>query len=215
MTGDVSVKVCETFVSIQGESTHAGLPCFFVRLSGCNLRCSYCDTAYAYHEGRETAIGEILSGARDAGVGMVEVTGGEPLLQAGTPVLIKTLCDAGFKVLVETNGSMRIDSIDRRAVAIVDIKTPGSGMEGEMFYGNLDMLRPHDEIKFVITDRADYLWARDLIRRFRLAGRRMLFSPSAGLLDPGELAGWMIEDRLPVRLNLQLHKYVFGDRRGV
>jgi len=215
MSDDVRLKVCETFVSIQGESTYAGLPCFFVRLTGCNLRCRYCDTTYAYSGGEEIGVGDIMSGIKASGIRLVEITGGEPLLQAGTPVLVKTLCDEGFRVLVETNGSVRIDSIDHRAVAVLDIKTPGSGMAGEMFYGNLDMLRPHDEIKFVITDRADYLWARDLIGKFGLAGRRILLSPAAGLLAPEALVDWIIRDRLDVRLNLQLHKYVFGDRRGV
>ncbi len=215
MTNDVRLKICETFVSIQGESSYAGQPCFFVRLSGCNLRCHCCDTTYAYSDGKEMETGEILSRARDSGVRLVEVTGGEPLLQKGTPALIKSLCDEGFRVLVETNGSMKIDIIDSRAVAILDIKTPGSGMDGEMFYGNLEILRPRDEIKFVIADRADYVWTRDVIEKFGLAGRNILLSPLFGLLAPEVLAGWIIEDRLNVRLNLQLHKYVFGDRRGV
>lgn len=215
MTDDVRLKICETFVSIQGESSYAGLPCFFVRLTGCNLRCHCCDTTYAYSDGKEMDIGEILSGARDSGVGLVEVTGGEPLFQKGTPVLIKSLCDEGFRVLVETNGSMKIDGIDSRAVAVLDIKTPGSGMAEEMFYGNLEILRPHDEIKFVIADRADYVWTRGVIEKFGLAGRNILLSPSFGLLAPEVLVEWIVEDRLNVRLNLQLHKYVFGDRRGV
>ncbi|GMT48228.1 MAG: 7-carboxy-7-deazaguanine synthase [bacterium] len=215
MTDDARLKICETFVSIQGESSYAGHPCFFVRLTGCNLRCHCCDTTYAYSDGKEMDIGEILSGARDSGVGLVEVTGGEPLLQKGTPALIKSLCDEGFSVLVETNGSMKIDGIDSRAVAILDIKTPGSGMAEEMFYGNLEILRPHDEIKFVIADRADYVWTKGVIEKFGLAGRNILLSPSFGLLAPEVLVEWIIEDRLNVRLNLQLHKYVFGDRRGV
>ncbi|VAX30508.1 7-carboxy-7-deazaguanine synthase [hydrothermal vent metagenome] len=215
MTDDARLKICETFVSIQGESSYAGQPCFFVRLTGCNLRCHCCDTTYAYSDGKEMDIGEILSGARDSGVGLVEVTGGEPLLQKGTPALIKSLCDEGFSVLVETNGSMKIDGIDSRAVVILDIKTPGSGMAEEMFYGNLEILRPHDEIKFVIADRADYVWTKGVIEKFGLAGRNILLSPSFGLLAPEVLVKWIIEDRLNVRLNLQLHKYVFGDRRGV
>ena len=215
MTDDARLKICETFVSIQGESSYAGHPCFFVRLTGCNLRCHCCDTTYAYSDGKEMDIGEILSGARDSGVGLVEVTGGEPLLQKGTPALIKSLCDEGFSVLVETNGSMKIDGIDSRAVAILDIKTPGSGMAEEMFYGNLEILRPHDEIKFVIADRADYVWTKGVIEKFGLAGRNILLSPSFGLLAPEVLVEWIIEDRLNVRLNLELHKYVFGDRRGV
>ncbi len=161
------------------------------------------------------AIGEILSGARDSGVGLVEVTGGEPLLQKGTPALIKSLCDEGFSVLVETNGSMKIDIIDSRAVAILDIKTPGSGMAAEMFYGNLEILRLHDEIKFVIADRADYVWTKGVIEKFGLMDRNILLSPSFGLLAPEVLVEWIIEDHLNVRLNLQLHKYVFGNRRGV
>ncbi|GBE37373.1 7-carboxy-7-deazaguanine synthase [bacterium BMS3Bbin07] len=215
MTDGVRLKICETFVSIQGESSYAGQPCFFVRLTGCNLRCHCCDTTYAYSDGKEMAMGEILSGARDSGVGLVEVTGGEPLLQKGTPALIESLCDEGFSVLVETNGSMKIDIIDSRAVVILDIKTPGSGMAAEMFYGNLEILRPHDEIKFVIADRADYVWTKGVIEKFGLAGRNILLSPSFGLLSPEVLVGWIIEDRLNVRLNLQIHKYVFGDRRGV
>ncbi|MEC4686498.1 MAG: radical SAM protein [Nitrospirota bacterium] len=215
MTDGVRLKICETFVSIQGESSYAGQPCFFVRLTGCNLRCHCCDTTYAYSDGKEMDIGEILSGARDSGVGLVEVTGGEPLLQKGTPALIKSLCDEGFSVLVETNGSMKIDGIDSRAVAILDIKTPGSGMAEEMFFGNLEILRPHDEIKFVIADRADYVWTKGVIEKFGLAGRNILLSPSFGLLAPEVLVGWIIADCLNVRLNLQLHKYVFGDRRGV
>ncbi|NOY39077.1 MAG: radical SAM protein [Nitrospirae bacterium] len=215
MDDGVRLKICETFVSIQGESSYAGQPCFFVRLTGCNLRCHCCDTTYAYSEGKEMAIEDILSGARDSGVGLVEITGGEPLLQKGTPALIKSLCDEGFSVLVETNGSMKIDLIDSRAVAILDIKTPGSGMAEEMFYGNLEILRPHDEIKFVIADRADYLWTKGVIEKFGLMDRNILLSPSFELLSPEVLVEWIIEDHLNVRLNLQLHKYVFGDRRGV
>ncbi len=209
------LKVCETFLSIQGESTYAGLPCFFVRLSGCNLRCSFCDTPYAYSGGEEMEAGDIVSMARGAGVRLVEVTGGEPLLQAGTLDLVKTLCDEEFDVLVETNGSVSIDGIDSRAVVILDMKTPGSGMAGQNLYENIGILKPGDEIKFVVTGRDDYLWVRDLLDRFGLSGEKVLLSPAFGLLKPEVLAGWMIADRLDVRLNLQLHKYIFGDRRGV
>ena len=211
------MKVCEIFASIQGESTYAGLPCVFIRLTGCNLRCVYCDTAYAYDEGREMSLEEIVEAVIPHGIGLVEVTGGEPLLQAETRALVAVLLDKGFGVLIETNGSVDIGGVDRRAVIIMDIKTPGSGMSGEMALGNLKLLTPRDEVKFVITGRDDYEWTKGFIKTHGLEGRcKILLSPAYGALPPRELLKWILEDRLPVRLNLQLHKYIFDPcARGV
>ncbi|RME68297.1 MAG: radical SAM protein [Nitrospirae bacterium] len=209
------VKVNETFLSIQGESTHAGRPCFFIRFTGCNLRCSYCDTSYAWEEGNHYTVEALIEMAKATGVKLVEVTGGEPLLQEGAVALISALCDEGFEVLVETNGSRDISVVDRRATVVMDIKTPGSGMSEEMDLKNLSHLKPKDEVKFVITSEEDYLWAKAFVLEQDLQGPRTLFSPAWGLLGPETLAGWLLRDKLDVRLNLQLHKYIFGDRRGV
>lgn len=209
------VKVNETFLSIQGESTYAGRPCFFIRLTGCNLRCTYCDTSYAWHEGRDYPVETLVEMARKTGIKLVEVTGGEPLLQEPTGVLVSALCDEGFEVLVETNGSKDISVIDRRATVIMDIKTPGSGMSEKMRIENLSRLKPRDELKFVIASEDDYLWAREFVMEKGLQGPRTLFSPAWQLVRPDELSRWILRDRLDVRLNLQIHKYLFGDRRGV
>jgi len=205
------MKVCEIFASIQGESSYAGMPCTFIRLTGCNLRCSYCDTSYAYYEGRELTEDEILREVHRANINLVEITGGEPLLQNDVQHLIKKLLDSGYTVLVETNGSQSIKEIDKRAILVLDIKTPGSGMSGEMDFSNLDFVRISDEIKFVITDRADYEWSKEIIQRYKLTQKcNLLFSPAFGVLPPENLARWMIDDRLKIRLNLQLHKYIFS-----
>ena len=212
------MKVCEIFTSIQGESTYAGLPCTFVRLAGCNLRCIYCDTQYSYDGGSEMTIGEIISHVKGAGVKLVEITGGEPLVQKDdTLALTMELLDQGYEVLIETNGSISIQGIDKRAVIILDVKTPGSRMSEEMDFSNFDHLKPSDEIKFVICDRADYDWSRKMITKFRLTEKaKVLFSPALGMLHPRELAKWIVQDRLDVRFNLQIHKYIFGtDERGV
>jgi len=211
------MKVCEIFTSIQGESSYAGLPCTFIRLTGCNLRCTYCDTTYAYAEGSERSEEEIMGIVRDSGVKFVEITGGEPLLQEDVYPLIERLLDSAYTVLVETNGSLSIHEIDKRAVRILDIKTPGSGMSGEMDYSNLAHLKQSDEIKFVLTGRTDYEWAKEIISRYALGERgHVLLSPAFGNLSPEQLAGWILEDRLDVRLNLQLHTYIFGPgRKGV
>jgi len=212
------MKICEMFTSIQGESSYAGLPCTFVRLSGCNLRCSYCDTQYAVEEGSETSVDDIMDFVGSAGIPLVEITGGEPLMQKqGLQVLISRLLDEGYTVLIETNGSYSIKELDMRAVIILDVKTPGSGMADRNDFENLKYLKPSDEIKFVIGDRNDYEWSKSIISRFALGSRNtVLFAPVAGLLEPRELVGWIIEDRLAVRLNLQLHKFIFGkDERGV
>lgn len=211
------MKVCEIFTSIQGESSHAGEPCTFIRLTGCNLRCSYCDTTYAYYEGVELSEDDIINRVRQAGVNLVEITGGEPLLQKGVYRLIRRLLDDGYKVLVETNGSMSIEEIDRRAIVILDIKTPGSGMSEEMDLSNLNRIKNADEVKFVITNRMDYEWSKEIIYRHRLKDKcHLLLSPAYGILAPEDLAQWILEDGLEARLNLQLHKYLFGpDKRGV
>ncbi|MBE0426677.1 MAG: radical SAM protein [Nitrospirae bacterium] len=211
------MKVCEIFTSIQGESSYAGIPCTFIRLTGCNLKCSYCDTTYAYYEGRDLTEEDILSEVKSAGIRLVEITGGEPLLQKEVFHLIERLIEDGYKVLIETNGSLSIKEIDKRSVVILDIKTPGSGMSGKMDLSNIDIIKSNDEIKFVITNRQDYEWSKGLIFRYSLINRcHVLLSPAYGILAPETLAEWMIEDRLHARLNLQLHKYIFGsERRGV
>jgi len=217
MSKESHMKICEIFTSIQGESSYAGMLCTFIRMTGCNLRCSYCDTAYAYDEGKELSEDEIMSEVKHAGINLVEITGGEPLLQKEVYHLIERLLDGGYKVLVETNGSINIKEIDRRAVVILDIKTPGSGMSEKMDLSNLDDLKSTDEVKFVITNRTDYEWAKGIIVRYNVTDRcSVLISPAYRILPPEDLAKWMIEDRLNVRLNLQLHKYIFGsERKGI
>lgn len=212
-----AVTVSEIFASIQGESTFAGYPCVFIRTTGCNLRCNYCDTTYAYDDGRAMDIEEILRSVSSHGLGLVEVTGGEPLHQKNVPALVKALLDSGYMVLVETNGTYDITVVDSRAVRIVDVKCPGSGMEDRVNWATLDHLTARDQVKFVISDREDYLWARDVIKKRGIAHKmEVLFSPVHGKLEPSRVAGWILEDRLPVRLQLQIHKHIWGEgRRGV
>ncbi|MEW6741069.1 MAG: radical SAM protein [Nitrospirota bacterium] len=211
------MKVCEIFASIQGESTYAGLPCVFVRMTGCNLRCVYCDTTYAYEEGIEMSEDEIIERVKSYGIKLVEITGGEPLLQKDVLSLMERLIDNGFTVLLETNGSESIQDVDKRVVIIMDIKTPKSGMFERMDLMNLKYIKPDDEIKFVVIDREDYEWVRNFIRDYGLLDKcKILLSPAYGTLLSEDLSKWIIEDRLPVRLNLQLHKYIYGaDKRGV
>jgi 7-carboxy-7-deazaguanine synthase len=211
------MKVCEIFISIQGESSYAGIPFVFVRLSGCNLRCLYCDTTYAYEEGIEMSVNEVFEKVSSFGIKFVEITGGEPLLQKESLLLIKRLLDNNYNVLVETNGSVSIKDVDSRAVIIMDIKTPKSGMFDKMNLDNLKYLKDDDEIKFVLTDREDYEWTKNFIYEYGLINKcNILLSPVYGILSPEKLAGWILEDRLPVRLNLQIHKYIYGpDKRGV
>lgn len=211
------MKVCEIFASIQGESTYAGLPCVFVRMTGCNLRCTYCDTTYAYEEGAEMSEDEIIESIKSYGIKLVEITGGEPLLQKYVLSLIERLLDDGFTVLLETNGSVSIKDVDKRAVIIMDIKTPKSGMFEKMDLLNLKYLKASDELKFVVSDREDYKWVKDFIRYYGLTDKcKILLSPVYDMLSPESLSKWIIEDRLPVRLNLQLHKYIYGpDKNGV
>ena len=212
----MTLKVCETFYSLMGESTRAGLPAWFIRLSGCNLRCRYCDTSYAYAEGREVAVADLLQASGDLPGRLVLVTGGEPLLQEETPALLSGLAEAGCEVCLETNGSRPIDRVDGRVHRILDLKCPGSGMAGENYWPNLEWLTPRDEVKFVVADRQDFLWAVGVIQEYGLSGRLpLLISPVFGQAPAQEAAAWILESRLPLRLNLQLHKYLWGpEARG-
>lgn len=206
-----TVEVAETFVSIQGESTHAGRPCFFVRLAGCNLCCSYCDTPAARSSGVAVEIGALTDQYRAEGVAMAEITGGEPLLQPGFAALAEAMREAGADpLLVETNGSMSLAAVPSGVTAIMDIKCPGSGEAAAVDWNNVALLRPYDEVKFVIGDRADYEWARARVAEHRLADRcrAVHFSPVFGLLDAAELGRWLLADRLPVRLQIQLHRWL-------
>ena len=213
--GDATLRINEIFHSIQGESTRAGLPTTFVRLTGCPLRCGYCDTAYAFHEGETLSIEAVLKAVRGAGARYVTVTGGEPLAQQNCFELLTRLCDEGFDVSLETSGAIDVAPADPRVVKILDIKTPGSGEEARNRFENLGLLTNRDQIKFVICDRADYEWSRELLRRGGFDQRcEVLFSPSHGVLEPGILADWILADRLPVRLQIQLHKVLWGDVRG-
>jgi len=215
---DAELDVSEIFKSIQGESTWAGIPCTFVRLAGCNLRCTYCDTTYAYDGGSRMSVRSILDRCDALGCDLVEVTGGEPLAQSECPTLVSCLIDNGYTVLVETNGTLPISSLPAEAIKIMDVKCPGSGMCGKTDESNLDAIAPSDEVKFVIADRADFEWARDKVARHDLSKRcnAVLFSPAFGTLDAATLASWILEDRLNVRLQVQLHKYIWPpDQRGV
>jgi 7-carboxy-7-deazaguanine synthase len=213
-------RVSEIFYSIQGEGTRAGMPCVFVRLQGCKLRCVWCDTPYALERrGGEVMTGEqILERVRSYGCRFVEFTGGEPLEQWGSFKLMQLLCQEGYTVAVETGGHVSIELLDERVIRIVDVKCPSSRMVRLNYWGNLELLRAHDEVKFVIADRQDYEFARDVMERYRLPERvaAVLFSPAFGLLSPRQLAEWILQDRLPVRLQLQIHKYIWDpQQRGV
>jgi 7-carboxy-7-deazaguanine synthase len=208
MRDDV-LLIHEIYASIQGESSFAGLPCTFIRTTGCNLRCSWCDTTQAFHGGNKLSRSEVLARALAMNTPLVELTGGEPLLQAGVPPLLRELCDAGKTVLIETSGERDISSVDPRVHRIVDVKCPGSGEHERNRRENWALLTKNDELKFVLNDRADYEWARGLAHELHERVRHVLFSPVHGVLDPRELVKWTLEDALPVRVNLQLHKYVW------
>jgi 7-carboxy-7-deazaguanine synthase len=215
----LTLKVNEIFYSIQGESSYAGRPCVFIRLTGCNLRCSYCDTTYAYDEGVMMEIGEILQRVGSYECRLVEVTGGEPLIQKDTPSLVVRLLEGGYDVLLETNGTQDISLVDERCVRIVDIKCPSSGEVEKTYLKNLDRLAEGDEVKFVIGAREDYDYAKKILER--MAGNifetnRIHFSPVFGKMNPEILAQWILEDRLNVRLHMQLHKLIWDpEKRGV
>ena len=208
------VKLTETFVSIQGEADAAGWPTLFIRLTGCPLRCVYCDTQYAFYGGEWRTVPELLEVARDSGVRHVCVTGGEPLAQKSCLELVTALCDAGFSVSLETSGAIDIAPVDPRASRVVDLKTPGSGEVERNRLANLEVLREHDQVKIVVCSRADYEWARDLLRGRAPIACQVLISPSWGQVEPRELAEWILADRLDVRLQIQLHKILWGNEPG-
>jgi 7-carboxy-7-deazaguanine synthase len=212
------ITINEIFYSVQGESTYAGRPCVFVRLTACDLRCSWCDTPYAFYEGSKRPLESVLETVDGFDCRLVEVTGGEPLLQEAVYLLMDGLLARGKTVLLETGGHRSTARVPEQVVTILDVTCPGSGEAGHMDWSNLDRLRPHDEVKFVVRDRADYEYARDVIGRHRLAGRAAAIhvSPVHGVLDPRTLSEWILADHLPVRVQLQLHKFIWDpDTRGV
>jgi 7-carboxy-7-deazaguanine synthase len=211
-----SLRITEIFHSLQGETSTTGLPTVFVRLTGCPLRCGYCDTAYAFEGGTKMTLSEIMRTVEDYGARHVTVTGGEPLAQPQCIDLLIQLCDAGYRVSLETGGAMPIADVDSRVIKIVDLKTPGSGEVGRNLYDNIPLLLPHDEVKFVICDRQDYDWCCMKVDDLRLADQvaEVLFSPSQGELAPKQLAEWILQDGLNVRMQLQTHKYIWGDQPG-
>lgn len=216
------LRVTEIFHSIQGESTWAGLPCTFVRLTGCPLRCAWCDTEYSFYGGEKIALDEIVRKVEQIGTSLVEVTGGEPLIHKNAFRLVRDLLERGYTVLVETSGAIDVGALDARAHKIMDLKCPGSGEEQRNLWSNLDHLTARDEVKFVVKDRADYEWARAAIIERRLdervrsgSLRALLFSPVWDDMDLQPLAGWILEDDLPVRLQIQLHKVIWGNVPGV
>jgi 7-carboxy-7-deazaguanine synthase len=212
------LTVNEIFHSIQGESSRAGSPCVFVRLTACDLRCSWCDTPYAFHEGRSMSIDEVIARVGTYGCPLVEITGGEPLLQPDVYELMERLLAEGRTVMLETGGHRPIDRVPQGVIKIVDVKCPASGEAHRNEWRNLERLDPHDEVKFVLADRADYEFARDVVESHRLASRAgaVLFSPVHEVLDARTLAEWVLADRLPVRVQLQVHKYIWSpSTRGV
>ncbi|HYF98332.1 MAG TPA: 7-carboxy-7-deazaguanine synthase QueE [Coxiellaceae bacterium] len=210
-----TLKITEIFYSLQGETRTVGLPTVFVRLTGCPLRCQYCDSAYAFHGGKRYSLEEILTTVKNYQPRYVTVTGGEPLAQPECLDLLKELCDAGYEVSLETSGALDISKIDPRVVRVVDLKTPGSLEERRNLMSNLDHLLAHDQVKFVICDRKDYEWSKEVLERYKLNERcEVLFSPSYQQLGNQELADWIIADNLPVRFQLQMHKYIWGDVPG-
>jgi 7-carboxy-7-deazaguanine synthase len=209
------LRISEIFLSLQGESTTVGLPTVFVRLTGCPLRCSYCDTEYAFRGGEYMEANAVVARVASYQVRHVTVTGGEPLAQPACLSLLERLCDAGYLVSLETSGALDISQVDTRVTKVMDLKTPASAESDKNRYQNLDCLSPRDQVKFVICNRADYEWARRIVDDYRLPGRcEVLFSPSAGQQNATQLAEWLLEDRLPVRFQIQLHKILWGDEPG-
>jgi 7-carboxy-7-deazaguanine synthase len=212
------LTVFEIYTSIQGESTHAGRPCSFVRLAACDLRCAWCDTPYAFTGGKKMSVEEVVARVVELRCPLVELTGGEPLLQKSALPLMGRLLETGHQVLLETGGHLSVADVPDPVVRIVDVKCPGSGEAGRMHWPNLDLLQPHDEVKFVLADRADYEYARDVLQRHSLTTKvaAVLFSPVHGVLDAQQLSQWILDDHLQVRLQLQLHKYIWSpETRGV
>ena len=209
--------VNEIFKSIQGESSFTGLPCIFIRLTGCNLRCTWCDTEYAFYKGKPKSVQDIMDAIEPLGVPLVEITGGEPLLQDEVYDLMNALLKKNYQVLVETGGGVSVAKVPERVIKILDIKCPGSGEAAKNLWDNLNHLNPHDEVKFVLADRADYDWSREILDRTNIHKKvQVLFSPVYDRLDLKELAAWVLEDNLPVRVQTQLHKVIWGkDAIGV
>ncbi len=211
------LKINEIYYSVQGESTKAGLPCVFIRMTYCNLRCTYCDTEYAFYEGIDLSIDEIFNKVNGYNCKLVELTGGEPLLQQESLMLMRKLADSGFQVLLETGGSLPVKNIDKRVKIIMDLKTPSSGMMKKNLYDNISFLKNSDEVKFVLGNREDYVWAKEILSRYELDKKcEILFSVIFGKLQPIELVNWILEDNLNVRFQLQMHKFIWKpDERGV
>ena len=212
------LKVNEIYYSVQGESTAAGLPCVFVRLTYCNLRCTYCDTEYAFYDGKDLSISDIIDEVKKYNCNLVEITGGEPLFQMDECLeLMKQLCDYGFNVMIETSGSLTIKDMDPRVKIIMDLKCPSSGMVKKNLYDNINYLKPTDELKFVIGNREDYDWTLDIINKYKLTNKcEILFSVVFGKLEPVQLVNWILEDNLKVRFQLQMHKYIWHpEKKGV
>jgi 7-carboxy-7-deazaguanine synthase len=217
-TGETALNLIELFRSVQGETSFAGLPTTFIRLARCNLRCTWCDTSYSFRRGTPHAIGDILQTVEAFGCRHVCVTGGEPLLQPQIHALLTALCDRNYVVSLETSGSLSTKAVDPRVRTILDVKCPGSGMHAHNHWPNIVALRPHDEVKFVLADRADYDYAKEIVVRHGLdkCVREVLFSPAFGLLNAQDLVSWILEDRLSVRLNMQVHKWIWSpDKQGV
>jgi len=212
----MKLKIHEIFHSLQGESSRVGLPTVFVRLTGCPMRCVYCDTAYAFSGGSNIEIADILAKVAEFSTLYVTVTGGEPLAQKDCLVLLRQLCDAGYNVSLETGGAIDISRVDERVSVILDVKTPGSGEEKNNLWENLSHLKPSDEVKFVLCDYADYQWAKQTLTKYKLIEKcPVLFSPVYSQVNPAQLAEWVLADKLPVRMQLQLHKILWGEKPGV
>lgn len=212
---EAQLRISEIFFSLQGETRRIGLPTVFVRLTGCPLRCTYCDTTYAFTGGQNMSVAEILGQVARYAPRYVTVTGGEPLAQKNCLPLLIALCDAGYEVSLETGGALDISGVDERVMRVLDIKTPASGEAAKNRWENLPLLTRHDEIKFVLCDENDYLWAKQILQQHRLAERcEVLFSPAHGALDATQLAEWILRDRLPVRMQLQLHKLLWNNAAG-
>jgi 7-carboxy-7-deazaguanine synthase len=211
------IKINEIYKSIQGESSKAGSPCVFVRLTFCNLRCSYCDSEYAFYEGTDFTVNKIIEQIKKYDCRLVEITGGEPLFQDECLELMKRLCDEGFDVMVETGGSLPIKDIDKRVMIIMDLKCPSSKMMKKNLYENIDYIKPTDEIKFVVGSREDYEWCKEIISKYQLEQKcELLFSVVFGELDPAKLVEWILEDKLNVRFQLQMHKFIWEpSKKGV
>lgn len=209
------LRITEIFYSLQGEARTVGFPTVFIRLTGCPLRCGYCDTEYAFYGGQWMTFDDILAQVREHQPRFVTVTGGEPLAQKPVRDLLRRLCDAGYEVSLETGGALDIADVDPRVSVVMDLKTPGSGEEAKNLYANIERLKARDQVKFVICDRADYEWSRARLAEYRLTERcEVLFSPVWGQVEPRQLAEWILADRLPVRMQVQLHKFLWGEERG-